>query len=166
MNILPVFFWGLLHSQRGDHIFVPLQFQCQRNNPNGNERWRPIRNHDIYKVRTTCIFGCVGGARRITYRWETSPDSKIHGANMGSTWGRQDPDGSHVGPMNLAIWVTERRHGWSYDCCWCDFTKSDICDYSIHQELLLTFLTYEMQRGSVVTRLFPQIQHVFIIDIS
>ena len=32
------------------------------------------------------------------------PDSKIHGVNMGPTWGRQDPGGFHVGPMNLAIW--------------------------------------------------------------
>ena len=32
------------------------------------------------------------------------PDSKVHGANMGPTWGRQDPSGSHVGPMNFAIW--------------------------------------------------------------
>ena len=32
------------------------------------------------------------------------PDSKIHGANMGPTWGRQDPGGPHVGPMNLVIW--------------------------------------------------------------
>ena len=24
---------------------------------------------------------------------------------MGSIWGRQDPGGPHVGPMNLAIWV-------------------------------------------------------------
>ena len=29
-----------------------------------------------------------------------NPDSKVHGANMGPIWGRQDPDGSHVGPMN------------------------------------------------------------------
>ena len=28
-----------------------------------------------------------------------------YGANMGSIWGRQDPDGSHVGPMNFVIWV-------------------------------------------------------------
>ena len=33
------------------------------------------------------------------------PDSKVHGANMGPTWGRQDPDGPHVGHMNLAIWA-------------------------------------------------------------
>ena len=32
------------------------------------------------------------------------PDSKVHGANMGPIWDRQDPGGSHVGPMNFAIW--------------------------------------------------------------
>ena len=32
-----------------------------------------------------------------------TPDSKIHGANMGPIWGRQDPGGPHVGPMNFAI---------------------------------------------------------------
>ena len=31
------------------------------------------------------------------------PSSKVHGANMGPTWGRQDPGESHVGHMNLAI---------------------------------------------------------------
>ena len=34
----------------------------------------------------------------------TPLDTKVHGANMGPIWGRQDPDGRHVGPMNLAIW--------------------------------------------------------------
>ena len=37
--------------------------------------------------------------------WFNFPDSKVHGANMGPIWGRQDPGGPHVGPMNLAIWV-------------------------------------------------------------
>ena len=31
-------------------------------------------------------------------------DSKVYGANMGPIWGRQDPRGPHVGPMNSAIW--------------------------------------------------------------
>ena len=31
------------------------------------------------------------------------PDSKVHGANMGPTWVLSAPDGSHVGPMNLAV---------------------------------------------------------------
>ena len=33
------------------------------------------------------------------------PDCKVHGSNMGPIWGRQDPGGPHVGPMNFAIWV-------------------------------------------------------------
>ena len=35
--------------------------------------------------------------------WMT-PDSKVHGANMGSIRGRQDSGGPHVGPLNYAIW--------------------------------------------------------------
>ena len=31
------------------------------------------------------------------------PDSKVHVANMGSTWVLSAPGGPHVGPMNLAI---------------------------------------------------------------
>ena len=34
----------------------------------------------------------------------STPDSKFHGANMGPIWGRQDPGGPHVGPINFAIW--------------------------------------------------------------
>ena len=34
-----------------------------------------------------------------------SGDSKAHGAKMGRIWGRQDPAGPHVGPMNLPILV-------------------------------------------------------------
>ena len=33
------------------------------------------------------------------------PDRKVYGADMGPTWGRQEPGGPHVGPMNIAIWV-------------------------------------------------------------
>ena len=42
------------------------------------------------------------GRHAITYAY---PDSKIHGANVGTTWGRQDPGGPHVGHTNLAIWI-------------------------------------------------------------
>ena len=40
------------------------------------------------------------------------PDSKVHGANMGPIWGRQDPGGPHVGPMNFAICVTFELYGY------------------------------------------------------
>ena len=35
---------------------------------------------------------------------DTGPDSKVHGANMVPIWGRHDPRGPHVGPMNFIIW--------------------------------------------------------------
>ena len=70
-----------------------------------------------------------------------TPDRKVRGAYMGPTWGRQDPGGPHVGPMDLAIkdsiynqqlfpcikitvvthtWVTELGHRWFsqwFDAC-------------------------------------------------
>ena len=42
--------------------------------------------------------------------YHTFPDSKIHGANVGLTWGQQDPGGPHVGHMNLAIRVMHNRY--------------------------------------------------------
>ena len=42
--------------------------------------------------------------------WYYLPDSKIHGANMGPTWGHQDPGGPHVGHMKLAIWAGLSQH--------------------------------------------------------
>ena len=37
------------------------------------------------------------------YLWFNHPDSKAHGANVGPTWGRQDPGGTHVGHMYFTI---------------------------------------------------------------
>ena len=47
-----------------------------------------------------------------------TPDSKVHGANMGPIWGQQDPGGPHVGPMNFAI--LERTHPaqWTLWIAW------------------------------------------------
>ena len=40
-----------------------------------------------------------------SYVSQIYPDSKIHGANVGPTFGRQERGGPHVGHTNLAIWV-------------------------------------------------------------
>ena len=37
------------------------------------------------------------------------PDNKVRGANMGPIWGRQGPDGPHVGPMNVAIVIVSTK---------------------------------------------------------
>ena len=53
-----------------------------------------------YEYHASKITRYLLGKGRRTY-----PDSKVHGANMRPIWGRQDPGGPHVGPMNLDIWV-------------------------------------------------------------
>ena len=45
------------------------------------------------------------------------PDSKVHGAHMGLTWGRQDPGGPHVGHVNLALWGVINSLGPSAHIC-------------------------------------------------
>ena len=37
------------------------------------------------------------------FNLEHNPDSNVYGANIGLTWGQQDPGGRYVGPMNFAI---------------------------------------------------------------
>ena len=55
------------------------------------------------------------------------PDSKVHGANMVPIWGRQDPGGPPVGPMNLTIWGKLICREWSWEYV------SYICRYIIAQ---------------------------------
>ena len=45
----------------------------------------------------------IGMLPCIQYIPRIIPDGKVHGANMGPIWGRQDPGGPHVGPMTFAI---------------------------------------------------------------
>ena len=54
------------------------------------------------------VFGVGSHYLRLTQYtpvyFDAGPDNKVHGANTGPIWGRQNPDGPHVGPMNHAIW--------------------------------------------------------------
>ena len=36
--------------------------------------------------------------------WNNTLKNKVHGPIMGPIWGRQDPYGPHVGPMNFTLW--------------------------------------------------------------
>ena len=62
----------------------------------------PVHNNSaLFHVMAWWLFGA-------NY-YVAYPDRKVHGANMEPTWGRQDPGGSHIGPMNFAIWVNQWR---------------------------------------------------------
>ena len=78
---LPHFVWLVL--------VLPNSMNLQCHCPGDKES-----RHLVASWRLTVI--CHGAYR--------APDSKVHGANMGPIWGRQDPGGSHVDPMSLAIW--------------------------------------------------------------
>ena len=41
-------------------------------------------------------------------------DSTVHGASMGPIWGRQDPDGPLVGPLNVK-WTSWRHNSRDLD---------------------------------------------------
>ena len=64
-----------------------------------------VGNYGAACSEVTIVFTLMHGEVNNPLLGEQYPDSKVHGANMGPIWGRQDLGGPHVGPMNFAIWV-------------------------------------------------------------
>ena len=62
-----------------------------------SDKWGSLQSHLV----GTGKGGDVGA--HVLYH-HGDPDSKVHGASMGPIWGRQDPGGPYVGPMNFANW--------------------------------------------------------------
>ena len=60
----------------------------------------------------------------------TDGNTHLHGANMGSIWGRQDPGGPHVGPMNFVIWVSSHKTRDQYPY---NLNKNGHCVYTALQ---------------------------------
>ena len=82
--------------------------------------------HGDHDPRLSCIniLRLVVTYRNVTLLLRNSiPDSKVHGANMGSIWGRQNPGGPHVGPMNFVIWDR------FYSSCTISNCSKQICVY-------------------------------------
>ena len=55
-------------------------------------------------------------------------DSKVYGVNMWPSWGRQDPGGPHVGPMDLVIWgglVCTSYNSWLFVGSGNEFVSSE-----------------------------------------
>ena len=65
------------------------------------------------------VKGATGGFVALGRHYWTYPDSKVHGDSMGPIWGRQDPGGPRVGPMNFAIWVTLSTLRMTLMVWWC-----------------------------------------------
>ena len=62
------------------------------------------QTHTMIIAKSSNIYQCLSPLCICCTLGIMNPDSKVDGANMGPIWGRQDPGGPHVGPMNFAIW--------------------------------------------------------------
>ena len=70
--------------------------------------WKPalFTSSFLVAVHQGCFYQHCNDESSFFYRIDTinkDPDSTVHGVNMGPTWVLLAPDGTHVGPMNLAI---------------------------------------------------------------
>ena len=65
-------------------------------------------------VSTSCFkYSLVFDVRSNEFFAIKYPDSNVHEVKMRPIWGLQDPGGPHVGPMNVAIWVSNRHAMWA-----------------------------------------------------
>ena len=70
--------------------------RCPKSSPNRTVEWRKYTMSSDFYLRS---------CQHERFLYGTFPDNKVHGANMGPAWGRQDPGGPHDGPINLAIGI-------------------------------------------------------------
>ena len=78
-----------------------------------------------------------------------SPDSKVHGAIMEPIWGRQDPGGPHVGPMNFTIWQ-------------CMDMKIQPSTWSLYWQISSHFMTHIVSKmRSNLVRCWNNVAHIW-----
>ena len=75
---------------------------------------------------------CITALSNTAVIVHTYPDSMVHVANMGPTWGRRDPGGPHVGPLTFVIWVVNnvidrRTVSWLFCMIYLYYRVQPIC---------------------------------------
>ena len=90
-------------AQLWHFLWCPIEKKSWTNNRvAGDLRRRGTHVTPLY-LDNTIAAPASNGCRETWTSLFISPDSKVHGANMGPTWVLSAPDGTHVGPMNLVI---------------------------------------------------------------
>ena len=85
---------------------MPPDIQDAHQSGRWDSHWRLGLQVLVLLTRWLCSLECVRMCVDLC-EWKhqcRDPDSKVCGANMGPTWGRQDPGAPHVDPTNLAVW--------------------------------------------------------------
>ena len=108
-NTPSIYIWNSKDDKIFRIVYIWLYSTCQASLC----LWKKICGRPLHNrvLAMTCYTGNARHTRmrvglKITIKITIFPDSKVHGANMAPIWGRQDPGGPHVGPMNFAIWDT------------------------------------------------------------
>ena len=72
---------------------------------------RGITSHikTMHLITSMCYIQLISVSERGLVTIHIIPNSKVHGANMGLTWGLSVPDGPHVGQMNLVSGIVSRQ---------------------------------------------------------
>ena len=106
--------------------------------------------------------------REIKVQGRRDADSKVHGANMGPIWGREDPSGPYVGSMNFAIWGTifhewhSTSHRFKLECSRWDTADERITRISYHEH---TQNVKGMQIKYLRTAMVPRHSHRCAADV-
>ena len=97
-NVLKIGLWEyMIDRKQMVIIFIYMMYRLGNNNKHHNfPNTLPLWDRTL-SFNKSIIF-------RLMIQ-NSCPDSKVLGANMGPTWVLSDPDGPHVGPINLAIRV-------------------------------------------------------------
>ena len=102
--------WVMDFLSRNTVILSELQLLCCRGSCWTNIRITGDLRHHNADVTSAWWIPVQVFDLRLEPNLRTCPDIKVHGANMGVIWGRQDPCGPHVGPVNFAMRVAAHVH--------------------------------------------------------
>ena len=120
------------------------------------------RNIDYFETNNNSI---IPESNIVDNKPNMYPGSKVHGAKMGPTWVLSAPDGPHVGPMNLAIWVYLIN---DYITTWKHFRiTGHLCGDLRHSDVNTMFVNYPYQLIASNTTTCPcvNVWHKFCITI-
>ena len=98
----------------------------------------------IYELLLQATLSCYAYNSSSEYITHNYPDSKVHWASMGPTWVLPASDGPHVGPMNLAIGVSQ----YYVDIYNIYFNYANDCQFSMYSMMIQNL-------GALLTPLAP-----------
>ena len=105
--------WGKIVSEMCLHSSLALMLQCGFYHIVGYNKSSMANCWEQMGLAAPVFYGDTATINEHLKTWHaviSYPDSRVHGADIGPIWGRHDPGGPHVGPVNLATCI--RADSW------------------------------------------------------